>query len=264
MVRQSGEASKSSALNVSRKRTRVEATEPQAEVEDDVSQSVQRFFDAVARNPDRVKKAMAEQNPNVTPLVEEGETPVGTLHTPESNVGYVNKKFDMVDPTQKYVVLSAVGRDVANKAYNEKNELIDYNGLVVWGCVDSLESEEFKDMQRRAAASCKNEFHVLAMPTCSMVPLKFSEEELRNVKNRTWQDDRVQVLMDGHQRSIANGQVAFQQYKEARSKGQTTPEMIREQLEHLQRDREKVRLEALEMEQHIKELQDKLQLAPNV
>lgn len=255
MVRKTGETSKTSALNVSRKRARVE---PEASEElNDVDKSVQQFFDAVARNPERMRKAMEEKK--ATEPLEEETTAVGTLHAPDTKAGYVNKKFDLVDPTQKYVVLSAVGRDVANKAYNEKNELIDFNGLVVWGCVDSLESEEFKDMQRRAAASCSNEFHVLAMPTCSMVPLKFSEEELRNVKNRTWQDERMQLLMDGHQRSIANGQVAFQQYKDAKSKGETTPEMIREQLDHLHRDREKVRLEAIEMEQHIEELKRQLE-----
>lgn len=266
MVRQAGKSSESNALNQARKRSRTETEEsetaPQLENSqeelNDVEKCVQRFLNAVAKNPNEAKKLLKESKElkqEAAPLMM--PEPASTSTTPTSN-GYVGKKFDVVDHTQKYVLLSVVGPDVANKAYNEKNELIDYHGLVVWGCVDSLDSELYKDLMRKAAASSDHAFHVLAMPTCCMVPLKFSEDELRGVANSSWQDERVQELMDGVKRQRANAEVFFQQQKEAREKGETTPELLQEQLDRLYQDKARIKEEEIDLDSRIKQLKGEL------
>lgn len=250
MVRQAGEKADMAAINRDRKRARAEDTEADvvALMEDsssnDVEKGVQRFIDSVA-----AKKVKSDDNQ----ATETKEAPPTTEVARRQ--GYVGKKFDIVDQTQKYVLLSVVGPDVANKAYDANNELVKYHGLVVWGCVDSLDTEFYKDLQRKAAKSSDNAFHVLAMPTCSMVPLKFSEEELRGQVSSTWQDERVQELMDGARRQRQNAEAFFQQQKAAKQNGDTTPEMLEEQLAQLQRDKEKIQAEAVDMDEKIKELQ---------
>lgn len=270
MVRQAGKSAKNNALNQSRKRARTEtenesseAVAPQNAQEDDeelndVEKCVQRFLNAVAKNPNEAKKLLKESK-ELKQQADALEIPEpATTNTTSTSNGYVGKKFDVVDHTQKYVLLSVVGPDVANKAYNEKNELIDYHGLVVWGCVDSLDSELYKDLMRKSAASSDHAFHVLAMPTCCMVPLKFSEDELRGVANSSWQDERVQELMDGVKRQRANAEVFFQQQKEAREKGETTPELLQEQLDRLYQDKARIKEEEIDLDSRIKQLKGEL------
>ena len=278
MARKAGTVSKSSALN---KRKRTQSTtekneEPvspspkarkpakaaeanvkkvkfdqettQTTEENDVDQSIQHFLDAVARNPNRLKALM--DNSDVD------STKSATEPTPQS--GYVGQSFDPVDHSQKYTLISVLGPDVANKAYDENNELVKFHGLVVWGTVDSLESHKFKDMQAKAAKSCNNAFDIMAIPTCQMTPLKYTHEELLGQVDTTWQDERVQELMEGARRQSANAKLFFDQQKEARLRGETTPEMLREDLERMIKNQEKLEVEKQQLAQHIKELQLKL------
>ena len=262
--------SESNALNQSRKRARVEAdvapgkvaveetSQQQDEELNDVEKCVQRFLNAVAKNPNEAKKLLKESKELKAEAALSGMPEPESTATASTSHGYVGKKYDVVDNTQKYVLLSVVGPDVANKAYNEKNELIDYHGLVVWGCVDSLESEFYKDLMRKSAASSGHAFHVLAMPTCCMVPLKFSEDELRGVVNSSWQDERVQELMDGVRRQRANAETFFQQQKEARERGETTPELLQEQLDRLYQDKQRIKEEEFDLDTRINDLKHEL------
>ena len=270
MVRKAGEKSKHSALNA-RKRTKVTATDNQetsqeksekrvkfdqekdkkdiSKVEEnDVDKSIQHFLDAVARNPNRLKSLI--ENTEIDKQPDE----------PTRQSGYVGQIFDPVDASQKYTLISVLGPDVANKAYDANNELVKFHGLVVWGTVDSLESYKFKDMQKKAASSCNNAFDIMAIPTCQMTPLKFTHEELMGKVDTSWQDERVQELMEGARRQSIQAKAFFEQQKQARLRGETTPDMLREDLERMIKDQEKLELEKQELALHIQQLQTKLKV----
>ena len=219
--------------------------------ENDADYTIGRFIDSVKRRTDCAQDA-AKDTPK--------DTPKDTKQVSKRKVGNVNQPYSMIDPRQRYTLISVVGPDVANKAYDENNELVKFHGLVVWGCVDSTDSAEYKRLVQEAAKSCDHAFDVMTIPTCSMIPLKFTNAQLRGEASETWQHPYVQELMEGTKRQAAYARQLFEQQKEARMRGETTPELQKEELDRLISDKERLQKESAELDANIERYKEQLGL----
>lgn len=173
-----------------------------------------------------------------------------------SKIHVMGANYDNVDGSQIYALVSIVGPDVPQCPLNANNRPIDFHGLVVWACVTQDSGPEFERLKARASKASGGQLDVYVLKTCAMAPLKFKQDDFK-VQNTSWADERVHELMQGVRRGNENAAQLFEERKQQLQAGNTTSAMVKEELDRLERDLEKMDADREMTRQNIAMYQDK-------
>lgn len=156
-----------------------------------------------------------------------------------SKIHVMGATYDNIDSSQQYALVSVVGPDVNQHPLGENGVPIDYHGLVVWCTVSQDSGPEFERLRAKASKASGQQLDVYTIKTGAMAPLKFKQEDFK-VENTSWADERVHALMQGVNKGNEKASQMFEERRQNLKAGTTTSAMVKEEMDRLQHDLDKM------------------------